>query len=281
MEPTTVHRKRERYELVEHCDRLHFPGDSLSSLRTTYHSAYLPPFMLSMLRHDADSLDRQMMRHCPEIFSWTADRDYFLRPNTPKYNHQVLMDDFGERWKEQGRLCLIAWHVHPLILPHLASSTPDESSNSSKLAAMRIHEIEELSGIEFLATPFDLRTNHVRSLEMLQKHVYEELRCKYGLAEPKEATLYFHTYNMPDCAVLHLQIRYGSSLHAAEDSRTFYLDDVIAWLKSGRDFLDCLNSEQRSTYFYAGDNQILMEYLGQVKGCVVERNLPNPYFVSI
>lgn len=271
--------KRDRYEAVEHCDIVHFPGEALNNLRQTYHQEPLPAFFRSMLRHDADSFDRQIMRHSPEIFSWTSSCDYFIRPNVPKYRPEILLDNFSYRWRKAGKLYLVAWHLHPALTRYVKSDLP--SPRAATLSEMKICDIEAASGIEFLTTPFDLNASHAQSLYQLREHVHYQLRYQYGILEPRQAALYFHIYNMPCYAVLHLQIRYGTSLHVAEDVRTFYLDQVIDWLKTGRNFCEMLNEQGRSAYFFANDNLELKKYLLNVPGSMLRENLPNPYHVPL
>lgn len=277
---TTLESQKDDKYTVRDCDIIYLPADSIEELRTAYHYEQLPQFLQELIKKEARSVDWQLIQRHPSLFSWTDDCGYFLRPNVPKYDNDVPFGDLPIRWRTHRKgLQLVAWWVHPFLLPTLLN--PIRVQAAHNLANTRICEIERISGIPFLASPFDLTPNHLPSLFSLRRHVMHELEQVYGVDDCHGAGLYFHTYNLPECAVLHLQVRVNYPLHPAEGSRTFYLDQVIEWLSSGHRFVDCLSEENRRAYFFGNENPELMKYLDHIPGSVALHQRLNPFYCSV
>lgn len=258
-----------------YCDAIYFPKHSIETLNNTYHQEFLPSFYQEFLLKDIASADLRLIQECPDLFSWTDDGDYFLRPNLPKYKDSIHYREIPTRWQQhQKGLQLIAWWVHPILLPGFKQQ--DQTPSSNRLSNMRICDIEQCSGIPFLTSPLDLTPEHLSSLISLRAHVLKELEQVYGIKDHHKPILYFHTYNCRDYAALHLHVRVNYSPHPNEKPRTFPIDQVIEWLMSGQCFMDCMNEDHRKAYFLKNENPELMKYLAAIPGSVKRREA-NPF----
>lgn len=271
-----MNRNKDNRYGIPYCQIVRFPDNTLENLRVAYHQVRLPDFVREFL-NGAPSVDRDFLNQCPSLFSRTADGAFFVRPNLPKYAPETLFQNFARSWRNTGRLELVAWHAHRAIEPFLRHDPQDGPITVDRLLQLRIREIEEELCVRYLATPLDLEASDVTSLERLREHVYDQLANVYGIDEPQGTEIYFHTFNMPEFALLHLQIRHNKPLHHAEHSRTYYLDDVIARLKSGKHFMEGITDEGRQTYFFGNDNPKLLDFLRTIEGHVLINDAPNPY----
>ena len=157
------------------CTTIAFPENALRHLRDSYHGLPLPTFLQELIREECQSLDLQLLRNLPGLFVWTEERDFFLRPNFPKYGCGAVDASFHRDWRERfGRLDLIAWHLPPRLWEI-------DPITAMWLAGRPIHELEEALGTEFLASPYDLTPRHLPALLALRERVLRELTATYGL----------------------------------------------------------------------------------------------------
>jgi len=265
--------KDKRYE-TDYCDIIYFPNNSIIKLRDSYHDEYMPDFIKDLLLHVPQCIDRKLIKQCPELFTWTCKNDYFIRPNIPKYKEDDLLTNFKSSWKKYNALHLIAWYVPSIFYTSIMESFDKQNY---KIFRKKICDIERIINHEFLATPLDLEPRHLSSLLALRSQVLKELNNTYGLKNTNDARLYFHIYNMTEYASLHLQIRYNTTLHPAEEPRTLDLDQVIAWLSAGKSVIECLTEENRKAYFFDDDNPCLIKHLKKIPNNIAYSRVENPF----
>lgn len=289
----------ERYN-GESCYRARFTQASLEALRDKYHQIRgQPGFVDDILHLASNSASVQMLRERPELIKWSDAGDVLILPNYETYNEMNRIGDLirnPRKMKDRpGGLEFTVWFIHPKQLEETVFSEPAKRASfeaalegydyvpglapqnrmERRENQMRIWELEERSGIPYLASMLDLKPEHAPWLREMKRLVLDHLQNVYGVGDQDLTHLFFHKAIGEPTTTLHLQVRVNQALHPFEEHSSISLDELISGLERGKTGVDLFLEHDNGTFYHAG-------YKAMVDMCEglpdIEFNaVPNPF----
>lgn len=292
--------KYEKYNVRGKCLKFSFSEESIEALQAKYRSLRgQPKFIDDLLHGNPVSGDIPMFRRRPELLEWSDDGDIVVRPNyeslTLRDNIENIILDPRQMKRQRGGFELMAWYIHPKQLEesifcdkvkredfrnteNIYTYVPElEPCNEieRRIDRERIHEIEEISGIPYLASVLDLKPEHVPWLKSMKELVDQHLHKVYGVDANDVVQMFFHIVTGESTATLHLHVRVNQVLHPFEKAKSVMLDDLINLLEKGKTVESLLLERD----IPMGINGELVRMCMELPGVTIEE-IPNPYILS-
>lgn len=241
--------------------RLHYDRASLERYGELTHEVRgLPRFMDDLLHLNPASDDYRLLLDDPSAIQWSRDGSFVILPNFSYILPEHLREFRHDPERRAYGAALIAWYVHPKQLEETVFSQPEcradfrealkrvnyvpaftpTSSKQRRDDRRRIRELEDASGIPYLASLVDVTPEHLPMMQDLRDRTIEALGDAFGLRNDDFFSLYFHKFPTETAITLHMHIRVNYSCHPADAANSVHLDDLIAVLEQGRTAKDVL-----------------------------------------
>ncbi len=248
-----------------------------------------PNFVSEFLAGSPKSDDFKLLLRRPDLVSWNEDGSAVLIPNSPYIDANSLVEDPKGYKSRSGGLALNVWFVHPKQLEESVFADPEVRKHPEKIKEIynyapdlertssaarhneqkRIRETEAETGVPYLTSVLDLRSENVPWLKSLKAMVMENLYKEYGVTHSDKVDLFFHEVVSLETATLHLHVRVNQEISPLEKQKSLGLDEIINGLESGKSVRDML-LERKEVYHAILEGEFPMVSEGVVR-------VPNPF----
>jgi len=277
------------------CYEVSLTSEVLDAYRANSHAIHgLPGFMDDFIHLNLESPDLGIILKHPELVQWLSDGTAVLLPDYP-YIKSESGDLLRKSKNEPEGLSLGIWYIHPKQLEETVFSSPENRNDFRKATKSfcydpslkpvsrlqrnanqkRIKDIEESSGIPYLASALDLNAGHIQWLKELKIMALGHLSQYYNVTDEDNTLMFFHRIIAPPHVTLHLHIRVNQGMHPLEKSYRLMLDDIIEGLEYGKTV--------KNLILDAGPHYSTADTIGEISRWgtnVSVKNIANPFFVD-
>jgi hypothetical protein len=259
-----------------------FTDQSLDNVQAMYHHLPVPLIVENILRmKDVDS--SRLINESTGYFSWNKTQDTFMTVN-PTYTQagtvlEALQNGTVKNLKDgKHGIALITWYVHPALLRQEVVRQKNNKS-SEEAVQQKISSLEK-TGTRYLVSILDLRKSDVAYLKDLKKMSLDYLERNFGAIPGKDQIrLDFHFPYSIKTSTLHLHARVNMPAHPLELTKSYGIDDVIAYLEGGKSMKEMIldRQQQLGAFYFPNETRAVLEAIG---GQHLEE-VPNPFLSSL
>lgn len=287
----------EKYN-CDFCTKVELSSVGVENLNKYYHNVRgLPGFIDDIIHITGNPPQLNLMRNYPNLVEWSKSGDALLIPNGIYLKHAAPLPELFKQ-DPQG-IALVAWYIHPKQLEQTIFSQEEARNDFGKASSrysyaaliepktrleryeykQRIKDIEDQSGIPYLASVLDIKKENLGYLINLKQMIIRHLEKNYRVSDEDYIHTFFHKIISEKHTTLHLHVRINQGVHPLEGKKRLTLDEAINVLESGKDIKNNLLDEK---YCYMED---VRGYLANMNGIKLTRiknefkvdsNLVNP-----
>lgn len=240
-----------------------FTPRSLEMVKAMYHQLPVPKIVEDILQmKDPDST--LLIKQTPQYFRWNPARDTFISVN-PTYTPaksvvEAVRSGQVRHLKDQSNgIALITWFAHPALKQQVSvARSKNEDLRPQKISAL------EKEGERYLVSILDLQRTDVNYLKELKRTTLQYLGENFGVVEGRDdIRLDFHFPYAVKTSTLHLHARVNMPSHPLELSKSYHIDEVIAYLEAGKSVADLILDRQQKLggFYFSNDSRALLESL--------------------
>lgn len=251
----------------------------------------LPGFVDHLLHLKQGSEELALLSKHPHAINWTPDGTGLIIPDLP-YLGAEKDARLAQGKNAPDGLSLNVWYVHPTLLEKSIFSNPEMRTNfqeASKHVSYASHlegvdefareknrqtirEIQDESGIPYLASPTDITPKDLPWLKSVRDTVQKHLRDQYGVNANDKVDIFLHTINDRKTATVHFHVRVNQGVHPLEERKRLHLDDIIAQMEKGKTVKDMIVERG---HFYPASDELRTRRLQHLK----ISKIPNPCYI--